>query len=138
MTNLMQAWQQTYDYVLIDTPPIVGITDAQSLATKVDTVVVVAAMHRSTRSAIARTLEILASRHAHIAGILANMLARRDSNEYYTDYRSYYSETDLLQVAVADAEPSIEVLESDTATAVLAEVPVETQLEDEASSSRRD
>ncbi len=134
MTNLMQAWQETYDYVLIDTPPIVGITDAQSLATKVDTVVVVAAMHRSTRSAIARTLEILASRHAHIAGILANMLARRDSNEYYTDYQSYYSEPDLLQVAVADTEPEpdLPLLESDPAKNTLAE----TQLEDETSSIR--
>jgi polysaccharide biosynthesis transport protein len=136
MTNLMQAWQQTYDYVLIDTPPIVGIADAQSLATKVDTVVVVAAMHRSTRSAIARTLEILASRHANIAGILVNMVARRDSNEYYTDYQSYYSDSSLLQVAVAEPEPSIPLLESsdpaDTSTAALAE----TQLEDETSSVR--
>jgi polysaccharide biosynthesis transport protein len=130
MTNLMQSWHETYDYVLIDTPPIVGIADAQSLATKVDTVVVVAAMHRSTRSAIARTLEILASRHANIAGILVNMVARRDSNEYYTDYQSYYSEPDLLQVAVAEAEPSMPLLESVEATAALAE----TELEDETSS----
>jgi polysaccharide biosynthesis transport protein len=139
MTKLMQAWQQTYDYVLIDTPPIVGIVDAQSLAIKVDTVVVVAAMHRSPRSAIARALEILASRNANIAGILVNMVARSDSNEYYTDYQSYYSESSLLQVAVDESrpDPSIPALESDrstNSTAALAETKLE--LEDEKSSIR--
>ncbi len=138
MTKLMQAWQETYDYVLIDTPPIVGIVDAQSLAAKVDTVVVVAAMHRSTRSAIARALEILASRHANIAGILVNMVARRDSNEYYTDYQSYYSESSLLQVAVAEPDPSMPLLESDASDTLdmSAAALAETQLEDETSSIR--
>jgi capsular exopolysaccharide synthesis family protein len=61
MTKLLQVWRQAYDYVLIDTPPIVGITDAQCLASKVDSVVLVAAIERSTRSAIASSL----SRNPH-------------------------------------------------------------------------
>lgn len=137
MANLMQAWQQAYDYVLIDTPPIVGIVDAQSLASKVDTVVVVAAMHKSPRSAIARALEILASRHANIAGILVNMVSRRDSNEYYTDYQSYYSESTLLQVPVSESElePSLPMLESDRSTKLTAaRAETELELEDRKSS----
>jgi capsular exopolysaccharide synthesis family protein len=110
MSSLMQAWQEHYDYVLVDTPPIVGIADAQSLAAKVDAVVLVAAIQKSTRSAIARTVEILTNRHAHIAGILINMCDRQDSNNYYPDYTSYYSESSLDGVATAEIEPSLPLL----------------------------
>ncbi|MGF1577226.1 MAG: GumC family protein, partial [Cyanophyceae cyanobacterium] len=41
MERLLEEWRQAYRYVLIDTPPIVGIADAQSVANQVDGVVLV-------------------------------------------------------------------------------------------------
>jgi succinoglycan biosynthesis transport protein ExoP len=104
MTKLLQVWRQAYDYVLIDTPPIVGITDAQCLASKVDSVVLVAAIERSTRSAIARAVEILNGSRANMAGILINMIERNDSSYYYNYYASYYKSNNkpLLPVYAAD------------------------------------
>jgi capsular exopolysaccharide synthesis family protein len=90
MTKLLEIWKQSYDYVLIDTPPVVGITDAQSLASRVDTVVLVAAIERSTRSAIARALEILANCRGNVAGILINLIGQTDSSYHYSYYSSYY------------------------------------------------
>ncbi len=34
MAALLQEWRQEYDYVLVDTPPVIGITDAQCLTSK--------------------------------------------------------------------------------------------------------
>ncbi len=110
MAKLLQVWRNTYDYVLIDTPPIVGITDAQSLASKVDTVVLVAAIERSTRGAISRAVEILVASHCNIAGILLNMIDKSDNSYYYSYYSSYYGQARLLPSSI---EPAFETTKAE-------------------------
>lgn len=90
MTALLQEWRQAYDYVLVDTPPVIGITDAQCLTSKVDTFILVAAINRSTRGGIARALEILATARAHVSGLLINMIGSSDSEYHYGYYDQYY------------------------------------------------
>jgi capsular exopolysaccharide synthesis family protein len=90
MTSLCQEWRREYDYVLIDTPPVVGISDAQCLTTKADTFIVVAAINRSTSSGIAKALDILERAKANISGILINMISTTDSEYYYNYYDDYY------------------------------------------------
>jgi capsular exopolysaccharide synthesis family protein len=93
MTQLLQEWRQVYDFVLIDTPPIVGMTDAQSLAPRVDGMILVAGIERSTRSAIARALEILQRNQANVAGLVVNLLNKEHGDYYYYQYySSYYGE----------------------------------------------
>ncbi len=95
MTKLLEVWQQTYDYVLVDTPPVVGISDAQSLAPRVDATVLVAAIDRSTRSAVARALEIIQACRGKVAGLLVNMINSDDSSYQYSHYSSYYYQSQL-------------------------------------------
>ena len=90
MDDLLCEWRTTYDYVLIDTPPVVGIADAQCLASKVDSVILVAAIERSTRSAIVRSLDVLQNAKGNVAGLLINMMTQSDSSYYYSYYTSYY------------------------------------------------
>ncbi|OIP73235.1 MAG: capsular biosynthesis protein [Oscillatoriales cyanobacterium CG2_30_44_21] len=90
MNALIQEWRQEYDYVLVDTPPVIGITDAQCLTSKVDTFILVAAINRSTRSGISRALEVLASARANVSGLLINMIGTSDSEYHYGYYDQYY------------------------------------------------
>jgi capsular exopolysaccharide synthesis family protein len=92
MAKLLQEWYQIYDYVLIDTPPIVGITDAQSLAPKMDGVVLVTAIEKATKQAIARAMEILKINNCKVVGILVNLVDKND-NTYCYDYSTseYYN-----------------------------------------------
>ena len=92
--KLLAEWRQIYDYVLIDTPPIVGITDAQSLAPKMDGVVLVTAIAKATKQAIARSLEILHINHSQVLGIAVNLVAKDDSTYCY-DYctSEYYNQS---------------------------------------------
>ncbi|WP_271253372.1 GumC family protein [Pseudanabaena sp. Chao 1811] len=90
MTALLQEWRQAYDYVLVDTPPVIGITDAQCLTSKVDTFILVAAINRSTRGGIARALEILSTARANVSGLLINMIGSSDSEYHYGYYDQYY------------------------------------------------
>jgi Mrp family chromosome partitioning ATPase len=90
MTALCKEWRGDYDYVLVDTPPVVGISDAQCLTTKVDTFILVAAINRSTSSGIAKALDILERTKANVSGILINMISSTDSDYYYNYYDDYY------------------------------------------------
>jgi len=106
MAALVQEWRQAYDYVLVDTPPVVGITDAQCLASKVDTFILVAAINRSTRSGITRALEILANARANVSGLLINMIESYDTEYSYVDYDKYY-----LKSTEAEYDPEVTAIE---------------------------
>lgn len=106
MAALVQEWRQAYDYVLVDTPPVLGITDAQCLASKVDTFILVAAINRSTRSGITRALEILKNARANVSGLLINMIESFDSEHHYVDYDHYY-----LKSTDAEYDPEVTAIE---------------------------
>lgn len=105
MTALIQEWRQEYDYVLVDTPPVIGITDAQCLTSKVDTFILVAAINRSTRGGISRALEVLSAARANVSGLLINMIGTSDSEYHYGYYDQYYlnSSEDSEEESDADA-----------------------------------
>ncbi|MEA5478976.1 polysaccharide biosynthesis tyrosine autokinase [Pseudanabaena galeata UHCC 0370] len=110
MAALLQEWRQEYDYVLVDTPPVIGITDAQCLTSKVDTFILVAAINRSTRSGISRALEILSTARANVSGLLINMIGSSDSEYHYGYYNHYYLNASEAEEQESDAE--VEVIEN--------------------------
>jgi succinoglycan biosynthesis transport protein ExoP len=95
MTQLLSEWRQTYDYVLIDSTPILGISDAQSIAPKADAVILVAALERSTRSSLTQTMEVLQRSRCNVAGLVANFVEQEEDGSYYPYYYSYYTKTEL-------------------------------------------
>ncbi|WP_103667677.1 polysaccharide biosynthesis tyrosine autokinase [Pseudanabaena sp. BC1403] len=114
MAALLQEWRQEYDYVLVDTPPVIGITDAQCLTSKVDTFILVAAINRSTRSGISRALEILSTARANVSGLLINMIGSSDSEYHYGYYDRYYlnpSET-VEEEPDSEEDSEVEAIES--------------------------
>jgi capsular exopolysaccharide synthesis family protein len=92
MSRLLQEWQEAYDYVLIDTPPIGVIADAKSLANQVDTVVFVAGIQRANRKAMANSLDILYNSRCNIAGVVANLVDPQFDYYAYSYYDSYYNQ----------------------------------------------
>ncbi|RMH76535.1 MAG: polysaccharide biosynthesis tyrosine autokinase [Cyanobacteria bacterium J007] len=94
MRQLLHEWRQAYDYVLIDTPPILGVTDAQSVAANVDRMVLVAAMERSTRSSLVQTMETLRRIQCKLAGLVVNLVDSTHDGYYYHSYYTYYHRTD--------------------------------------------
>jgi capsular exopolysaccharide synthesis family protein len=106
MTALLQEWRQEYDYVLVDTPPVIGISDAQSLTTKIDTFILVAAINRSTSSGIAKALDVLSAAKGHVSGVLINMISSSDNDYYYSYYDQYYLNARKSESSLAAIESS--------------------------------
>jgi non-specific protein-tyrosine kinase len=59
MENLLQEWQAQFDFIVIDSPPILPIADARSLSSLAEATVLVARAGRTTRVALLRAYEIL-------------------------------------------------------------------------------
>jgi succinoglycan biosynthesis transport protein ExoP len=92
MEKFLQETNQEYDYVLIDTAPVMAADDVTSLAPRVDGVIfVVRAEFTSAR--VARTsLDMLLQRNARVLGLVFNSV-RPSAGDYYNyyRYRDYYS-----------------------------------------------
>ena len=79
-----------YEYVLLDTPPVMAADDVSSLASLVDGVIfVIRAEHTSARVARA-ALDNLYQRKARVLGLVFNAVRASGSEYYYYRYKDYY------------------------------------------------
>jgi capsular exopolysaccharide synthesis family protein len=70
MKELLKRFEQTYDLVLVDAPPILGTADARILAAYCHEIVMVGRMGQLTQSDLMQAQEILS--HWNLIGIIAN------------------------------------------------------------------
>ncbi|MFM8395039.1 MAG: CpsD/CapB family tyrosine-protein kinase, partial [Acidobacteriota bacterium] len=79
-----------YDHIIIDSPPLVNVTDPVILSTLVDGVILVVHAGRSTRDVVKRARHELASVGAQIFGVVLNNLdIKREGYAGYSSYKSY-------------------------------------------------
>jgi len=81
------------EVVIFDTPPILGLSDASILASKVDGVLVVADITRANKKNLKQVKEILTQANAHILGCVVNKQRPARHNRSYS-YYYYYNRSD--------------------------------------------
>jgi capsular exopolysaccharide synthesis family protein len=81
--KLFESLAELYDIVLIDSPPLLPVTDPTVLAGIVDAVVLVVSMGMSTQSGVVTALENLARVDAPLVGVVLNGVPQTDSYAYY-------------------------------------------------------
>ena len=88
--NFLRTAAAEYDYVVVDTAPVMAADDVASLAPHVDGVLfVIRAEHTSARVARA-ALELLYHRQVRVLGLVFNAVRPTSSDYYYYKYRDYY------------------------------------------------
>jgi capsular exopolysaccharide synthesis family protein len=94
MEKFLQESIKDYDYVLLDTAPVMAADDVTSLAPRVDGVIfVIRAEFTSARVARA-ALDMLYQRKARVLGLVFNSVRATASDYYYYyRYRDYYKTT---------------------------------------------
>ena len=86
MEKFLQESGQEYEYVIIDTAPVMAADDVTSLAPRVDGIVfVIRAEYTSSRVALA-ALNMLYQRKAHVLGLVFNSV-HVSTGDYYYYYR---------------------------------------------------
>jgi polysaccharide biosynthesis transport protein len=89
MANLLEALASQYDMVLIDTPPLLPVTDAAILSKISGGAVVVAGADTVRRQQFAEGLGSLEAVDARVLGVVLNRLAHNQTDGYkYYDYAS--------------------------------------------------
>lgn len=85
MSQIIEEAEKTYDIVLFDMPPVVAVTDAQIMASKVDGTILVIRENVAKKDAIIKAKELLQMVNAHILGVVYNAAEqdKRDSYYYY-------------------------------------------------------
>jgi len=90
MNDILHLVGGIYDMVIIDTPPVMAVTDAATLATKVDGVLVVIKPGATKLAACKQTIEQLRLVGANVLGVVLNDVAVTRSRYKYGYYKGYY------------------------------------------------
>ncbi|MBW6516580.1 MAG: polysaccharide biosynthesis tyrosine autokinase [Candidatus Cloacimonetes bacterium] len=87
-TDLMiRELKERYDYVLIDSPPVIAVTDALILAKKVDMILLVVKVDYVEKDIIKRSKEMMSIVETSFTGAIANGI---EAHKYYRGYSFYY------------------------------------------------
>ena len=89
MQEILHEAKAQFDVVLLDSPPLLAVTDAAVLATMVDGVVLVVRTERTKRDAVRRALGHIHSVRGRLLGAVLNDVDLR-SGAYYGSYGHYY------------------------------------------------
>jgi succinoglycan biosynthesis transport protein ExoP len=89
MASLLEDLRGHYDMILIDTPPLLRVTDAAAAAPNVDGVILLCRFHKTKRVEVARAVEALTSVGAPLLGAVLTMVPSKGSRSY-ARYASYY------------------------------------------------
>lgn len=91
MTRLFQLLEDEFQYIVIDSPPVLSVTDAQILAKQVDGVVLVIYGGKTPRDAARKAIQQLANVGGKVLGGMVNKIdVHRSEYSYY--YRYYYDD----------------------------------------------
>ncbi len=91
MKGLLERLKAAFDFILIDTPPILSVTDSQVLGRMVDGLVLVVQADRTPKEALRQSREIIDLLQLKTYGVVINAL-NLDNRGYYHRhyYRHYY------------------------------------------------
>jgi capsular exopolysaccharide synthesis family protein len=90
--DLLEELSQKYDHVLLDSPPVMPVTDARILAASCDATVLALRAEKTTRKGAVYARDMLHSVGSQILGIVVNDVPRRKGI-----YGYYYSDAELYQ-----------------------------------------
>lgn len=86
MSRVLAALREEYDYVIVDSPPSLPVTDALILAPQVDAVALVARLGLVQTTQLQQSMELLEKTGAQIAGIIVNGMKASKSEGYGYGY----------------------------------------------------
>ena len=111
MKEMISDLKQRYDYVIFDSPPIMGVSDAAILASEVDLVVQVIQYRRYPQPMNVRAKQLIEKVGGNLVGIVLNNInmSQDESYYYYSGYYHgyyYYSKNEEEQDAAAAEKDS--------------------------------
>lgn len=91
MRHLVERFQEQFDLVLFDTPPLLGLADARILAAHTDGIALVVGLGKTDRAVLTEVLYGLRTSRARVLGLIANGVKNYTTSSY-DQYLRYYTQ----------------------------------------------
>jgi receptor protein-tyrosine kinase len=91
MSNLIATLSERFDFIVIDSPPLLGLVDSSTLAQFAQAIVVVLSYAHLNRTQIQRASKVLQRVGRSITGIALNFADPNSLSDYGYGYGYYYS-----------------------------------------------
>ena len=91
MADLLTGWRTEYDFILLDSPPVLPVTDARILSRMCDATLLVARYGFTSRQAVQRSHQLIQQHlpSTAVLGVVLNGVSGRSADYYeYYGYRS--------------------------------------------------
>ena len=95
MIEFLGKLDNEFDFVIIDSPPIVAVTDAEILSRIVDATILVVSANITEIDLMQKAVELLSQDNDSFIGVVLNRFSYRSGYGSYYKYYYYYSRPDL-------------------------------------------
>jgi len=97
MSDLIDDVKSRFDLVLIDSPPILGVSDASVLANEADMTIIVVQHRKLPRQMLLRVKQAVENVGGNVLGVVLNNVdvSSDSSYSYYTSYYTYYAPANM-------------------------------------------
>lgn len=86
--ELLESFEEFFDFIVIDTPPVLAVTDAVIMSTLTDGTILVTNVETNNKHRLIKSKDILVNSDANILGIVLNNVEKSSKDDYY--YYEYY------------------------------------------------
>lgn len=91
MHDALEIWRNKYDFIIIDTPPVLGMADSGILSSMSDAVILVVRSSQTHRVSVRRSRDLLEKISAPLIGVLVNGIDTNSESHY--SYYGYYGKS---------------------------------------------
>ena len=95
MRDLLATLREEFDHIIIDTPPVLSVTDAVLLSAFADSTLLVIRAGSTSKAALRRARDVLAQVDARVLGVILNAADFTEPDRYYygSRYGGYHEYT---------------------------------------------
>lgn len=101
MKNFVENLREKYDCIIIDTPPVIAVTDAQIVSRYADGCLLVVASAQAEREAVMKAKELLEKVDAKIIGVVLNKLDIQEKSYYGQYYAAYGDDSENKKESIS-------------------------------------
>jgi polysaccharide biosynthesis transport protein len=88
--ELIRTLKAQYDFIIIDSPPLLNVSDAHLISKEVEQTILVARSGVSSYEGVSRAHKMLTSIHSSMLGIIVNAVDVKKEKYYYSKYYGSY------------------------------------------------
>jgi tyrosine-protein kinase Etk/Wzc len=91
MEGFLKKLKKEYDYIIIDSPPVIAVTDSEIISSIVDGTILVVSANNTEMELMEKAISLLNQEHSTFIGVILNNFSYRSGYGSYYKYYYYYS-----------------------------------------------